>query len=250
MASTVSQVAKASGISVRTLHHYDEIGLLRPSGRSDAGYRLYDPADLERLQQILFFRELEFSLEEIGKILDDPGFDLGSALRMQRQMLAEKSARAQSLIAAVDDALARLEKGKTMTEDEIFQHWKDFKQEDHEEEAKRRWGDGDAWKESKKRTARYTKEDWEALGREAAAIYHKFTALIEAGTPATSPAAMDAAEEHREHISKWFYPCPVAMHRGLGELYVNDPRFTANIDRMRPGLSLYMRDAFRANADR
>jgi MerR family transcriptional regulator, thiopeptide resistance regulator len=255
MAFTVSQVARMSLVSVRTLHHYDEIGLLRPSGRSEAGYRLYGDGDLQRLQQILFFRELELSLEEIARILDDPGFDVGSALRMQRQMLTERAVKVGALIKAVDAAIAHLEKGAgTMSNEEtnadVFAAWRDFKQEEYEEETKQRWGDGDAYKESKKRTGRYTKEDWEALGKEAEGIYRKVMALMEAGTPATSAAAMDAAEEHRQHISRWFYPCARQMHQGLGELYVNDARFTANIDRMKAGMSRFLCDAFRANAQR
>ena len=91
MALTVSQVAKLTGVSVRALHHYDEIGLLRPSGRSGAGYRLYSEGDLERLQQVLFFRALELPLEEIHRIMTDPRFDVAAALRMQRQLLGEKA---------------------------------------------------------------------------------------------------------------------------------------------------------------
>jgi DNA-binding transcriptional MerR regulator len=240
-------------VSVRTLHHYDEIGLLRPSGRSHAGYRLYGERDLERLQQILFFRELEFPLEEIVRILDDPDFDVRSALRMQRQMLTEKAGRLGALIKAVDAAISRLapEKGaRTMSQEDVFAVWREFKQEDYEEEARERWGETDAYQESKRRTARYTKQDWEALGKESAAIYVKMMALMDAGTPATATEAMEAAEEHRQHITRWFYPCPRDMHRGLGELYVNDGRFTANIDRMKPGLSEYLRQAFAANSDR
>jgi MerR family transcriptional regulator, thiopeptide resistance regulator len=259
MAFTVSQVARMSLVSVRTLHHYDEIGLLRPSGRSEAGYRLYSDADLQRLQQILFFRELELSLEEIARILDDPGFDVGSALRMQRQMLTERAVKVGALIKAVDAAIAHLEKGalgmrhKDSKDDQnvdVFAAWREFKQEDYEEETKQRWGDGEAYKESKKRTGGYTKEDWEALGKEAEGIYRKVMALMEAGTPADSEAAMAAAEEHRQHISRWFYPCAKQMHQGLGELYVNDARFTANIDRMKVGMSRYLCEAFGANARR
>jgi DNA-binding transcriptional MerR regulator len=261
MALTVSQVARLSGVSVRALHHYDEIGLLQPSGRSASGYRLYDDADLERLQQILFFRELEFPLPEIQRILGDPAFDLRAALQMQRQMLTERTVRTNALISAVDAAIARLEKGEaTMTKPEqepkadeqsdMFTAWREFRNEEYEEEAKRRWGDTEAYKISKQRTAGYTKQDWEKLGQEAGEIYKEFAALIAAGTAPDSPAAMDAAERHRQHISQWFYPCAKGMHRGLGELYVNDPRFTANIDRFGAGMSQYMCSAFRANAER
>ena len=253
MAFTVSQVAKLSLVSVRTLHHYDEIGLLRPSGRSEAGYRLYGEADLERLQQILFFRELEFPLEEIARILDDPQFDLRSALRLQRQMLSERAGRVEALIKAVDAAISRLqpeEGARSMSQEDVFAVWREFKQEEYEDEAKERWGDTDAYKESKRRTSKYTKADWEEMGNESAAIYVKFMSLMDAGTAAGAPEAMDAAEEHRQHITRWFYPCSREMHRGLGELYVNDARFTANIDRMKGGLSAYMKQAFAANAGR
>jgi DNA-binding transcriptional MerR regulator len=262
MAFTVSQVARMSGVSVRALHHYDEIGLLRPSGRSPAGYRLYDDGDLEKLQQVLFFRALEFPLPEIQRILSDPEFDLRSALQLQRQLLAEKTVRTRALVAAVDAALARLEKGADVMSEagddtkaeaekaDMFTAWKDFKQEDYEEEAKQRWGDSEAYKESKQRAARYTKQDWDRLGQEAAEIYRRAAALMDAGAAATSVEAMDVAEEHRQHITRWFYACPKQMHRGLGELYVNDERFTANIDRMKSGLSAYLCEAFRANADR
>jgi DNA-binding transcriptional MerR regulator len=256
MAFTVSQLARLSGVSVRALHHYDEIGLLRPSGRSPAGYRLYDDADLSRLQQILFFRELEFPLPEIQRILGDPQFDLRAALQMQRQMLTERTVRTRALIATVDAALSRLDKGEAVMSDEdqskqdMFTAWREFKSEDYEQEAEQRWGNTDAFKESRRRTSGYTRQDWERLGQESEQIYRAAAALMEAGTPATSPAAMDVAERHRAHIARWFYPCPPAMHQGLGELYVNDPRFTANIDRLRPGLSRYLCDAFRANAQR
>src|SRR4051812_45990271 len=115
MAFTVSEVARIAGVSVRALHHYDEIGLLRPSGRSEAGYRLYSQPDLDRLQQVMFFRALEFPLEEIARIMKDPEFDVGAALRMQRQLLTAKAVHVRGLIAAVDDAILRLEKGSTMT---------------------------------------------------------------------------------------------------------------------------------------
>jgi MerR family transcriptional regulator, thiopeptide resistance regulator len=176
---------------------------------------------------------------------------------MQRQMLTERTVRTNALIAAVDAAIARLEKGEaTMTKPEeepkadMFTAWREFRTEDYDEEAKQRWGDTEAYKISKQRTAGYTKQDWEKLGQEAGEIYKEFAALMAAGTAPDSPAAMDAAERHRLHITQWFYPCAKGMHRGLGELYVNDPRFTANIDRFGAGMSRYMCEAFRANSER
>jgi DNA-binding transcriptional MerR regulator len=254
MGLTVSQVARIANVSVRALHHYDEIGLLVPSARSDAGYRLYEDADLRRLQQILFFRALELPLDEIARIMRDPGFDVLTTLRFQREQLIEKVARAHALIGAVENAIATFEKGdstmKTEETEEMFSPWKDFKQEDYEAETEQRWGNTEAYKESKRRTARYTKQDWELIKKESQATLVALADQLAAGTPPDAAPALDAAEAHRLHIDRWFYPCSHAIHRGLGELYVNDPRFMANIDRIRPGLSEYARDAFAANATR
>jgi MerR family transcriptional regulator, thiopeptide resistance regulator len=250
MALTVSQVARVVGVSVRALHHYDEIGLLRPSERSAAGYRLYSGADLERLQQVLFFRALELPLEEIARIMTDPDFDVGAALRMQRQMLSEKAVKLAALVSAVDAAIERFEKGEPMKEEEMKDMFEGFNPREYEEEAEQRWGNTEAFKESKRRTARYTKQDWQAVKEEMGAIFGRLAALIEAGEPADGPEAMDAAEAHRQHIERWFYTCPRSMHRGLGKLYVDDPRFTANIDKTRPGLAEYAARAFAANAGR
>ncbi len=250
MALTVSEVARLTGVSVRTLHHYDEIGLLRPSGRSQAGYRLYHPGDLERLQQVLFFRELEFPLEQIARILGDPDFDVGAALRTQRQLLAEQAVKMTALVGAVDAALARLEKGTIMKQQEVTELFQGFDPAKYDEEARQRWGQTEAYRESRRRTAGYTKRDWEAIKREADEIYQRLAALLDGGVAPTGAAAMDAAEAHRQHVERWFYPCAKAMHRGLGELYVNDARFTGNIDRWRAGLAAYACAAFRANADR
>ncbi|PTL76992.1 MerR family transcriptional regulator [Vitiosangium sp. GDMCC 1.1324] len=250
MSLTVSQVARLAGVSVRTLHHYDEIGLLRPSGRSEAGYRLYAQSDLQRLQQVLFFKELGFALEEIIRIVGDPAFDLRAALLMQRQLLTERATRVHALLKSVDAALESLEKGTVMTKEEMFEVFGDFDPSKYEDEARERWGNTEAYKESARRAARYTKKDWEKIKAEGEELTRELAAQLEAGRAPTEPGVMELAERHRGYISRWFYPCSHEMHRGLGELYVNDPRFTANIDRVRPGLAEYTRDAFRANAER
>ncbi|MCY1004568.1 MerR family transcriptional regulator [Nannocystis pusilla] len=250
MALTVKQVASIAGVSVRALHHYDEIGLLRPSGRSGAGYRLYSEADLSRLQQVLFFRALEFPLQEICRIMRDPEFDIGASLRMQRQLLSEKAVQLQSLLAAVDAAIARLESKRPMTPEEMKQMFDGFDPSEHEAEAEARWGHTEAFRESKRRTAGYGKGDWQQIKDEAAATFERLGALMTAGAAPDSPEAMDAAEAHRRHIDRWFYPCSPAFHRNLGRLYVDDPRFTANIDKTTPGLAAYAAAAFAANAER
>ncbi len=250
MALKVSEVAALAGVTVRTLHHYDEIGLVRPSARSQAGYRLYAPSDIERLQQALFFRELGFGLDEVQRIVSDPDFDVGAALRLQRRLLEERAIRIKALIGAVDAAIDSIEKGTTMTPEERLQVFGDFTTEAFEEETKQRWGETAEYQESKRRTKSYRKQDWEAIRAEAAGIYGDLARLMAAGVAPTSDQAAQAAERHRAHITRWFYPCSPQIHRGLGELYVADPRFTANVDKFGAGLSDYCRQAFAANADR
>ncbi len=153
MSLTVSQVARLAGVSVRTLHHYDEIGLLAPSGRSEAGYRLYEQPDLQRLQQVLFFKELGFPLEEIARIMRDRAFDLRAALLMQRRLLTERASRVQVLIRAVDAALDSLEKGTVMTKEEMFEVFGDFDPAKYEDEARERWGDTEAFRANAERAS-------------------------------------------------------------------------------------------------
>jgi len=237
-----------AGVSVRTLHHYDAIGLLVPSGRSDAGYRLYDDEDLLRLQQILIGRELGLTLEAIGRGLDDPAFDRRQALREQRQQLERRADETAEMIRAVDRALDVIERHERNSD--MKQLFAGFDASKYEAEAETRWGDTEAYQESKRRTARYGAEDWQRFGAEQAALMSDAFALLSAGEPPDSPAAMAVAERHRLAIDRWFYPCSLAMHRGLSELYENDARFAANIDKHGAGLTAFLVAAIRANAER
>jgi MerR family transcriptional regulator, thiopeptide resistance regulator len=247
MAYTVGDVSRMAHISVRTLHHYDEIGLVKPSSRTEAGYRLYTPRDLERLQQVLFYRELEFTLEDIARMLADPAFDRRRALVAQRELLLEKAEQARALVDLVDKTIAALDKEEPMSHEDLFDG---FDPSQYEEEARERWGGTPGYEESIRRTRSYKKEDWKALGAEGAAINDAFVAAMDAGLPPSHPQAMDAAERHRHHITRWFYDCSFEIHVGLGEIYVADPRFAANYEPLRTGLAAYIRDAIRANAER
>ncbi|WP_019876361.1 MerR family transcriptional regulator [Sporichthya polymorpha] len=247
---TVGEVAKLAHISVRTLHHYDELGLLTPAGRSPAGYRLYSTGDLRRLQQILFYRELEFSLEEIASMLADPDVDVDDHLRRQHRLVRERQARNAALLAAIEKEMEARSMGMALTPEEQFEIFGTDKIAEYQEEAKEKWGDTDAWRESQRRSARYTKEDWIEIKEQAGANIEGFLAAIRAGEPADGPVAMQLAEEHRQHLIRWFYDCGGDMHRGLGDLYISDPRYLAEYDKLAPGFSQYVRDAFHANADR
>jgi len=245
---SVGKVAGLARVSVRTLHHYDEVGLLRPSARSDAGYRLYDDADLERLQQIMFYRELDFSLEDIARIMRDPAFDRRNALLEQRRMLERREARIASMIEALDAALDATQKGITMDKEEMFEVFGDFDPTEYEQEVEERWGDTGAYKESTKRAARYTKQDWERIKAEGEDQMARMLVLFDEGASPEDPRAMEVAEEARLSIDRNFYPCSREMHVNLGEMYVADPRFTDYYDRHRPGLAQWFCDAITANA--
>jgi DNA-binding transcriptional MerR regulator len=243
---TVGQVASVTGVTVRTLHHYDEIGLLSPSARSEAGYRLYSYDDLARLQEILVWRALGFGLVEIRAILDDPGYDRLDALRKQRALVEQEAERLGALRAALNAALQAEANGKEM---EVSAMFEGFDPAEYEDEARERWGHTEAYRESARRTAGYGEAEWREIRAETEEITRGFAELQAAGEPADGPRARALAERHRQHIARWFYECPPAMHRGLGRLYVEDERFARNYDKVAPGLAAYVSEAFAANAE-
>ncbi|MGK7232222.1 MerR family transcriptional regulator [Streptomyces hygroscopicus] len=250
MSYSVGQVAGFAGVTVRTLHHYDEIGLLRPGARSAAGHRRYDDADLDRLQRILFYRELGFPLEEVAVLLDDPDVDPQAHLRRQHRLLIDRIERLRKMAAAVEHAMEARKMGIKLTPEEKFEVFGDFDPDQYADEVERRWGNTEAYKESQRRAASYTKEDWKRIQAEGDEITDRFVALLDAGTSPRSEAAMDLAEEHRQWISRNHYQCDPELHACVGRMYVSDHRFTENIDKARPGLAAYQRDAILANADR
>lgn len=255
----IGEVAELARVTVRTLRHYDAIGLLCPSGRSAGGYRLYSTDDLLRLQQIQIGRALGLSLEAIRRMLDEPGFDRGAALRRQRAELESRLADTQAMLASIDAALALLEpskiqandrKGRTMqtTNDQLKELFDGFDPEAHQDEARARWGESAAFRESARRTRRYTPDQWAALKAEVEAIEAGFADALAQGLPSEGERASELAEAHRLHIDRWFYPCAHAMHRSLASLYVSDPRFAAHYDARAEGLAAYVSAAIEANA--
>ncbi|MBM0258883.1 MerR family transcriptional regulator [Micromonospora sp. 4G55] len=248
MAYTVGQVAKAARVTVRTLHHYDEIGLLSPSGRTAAGYRRYDDADLERLQHIRFYRELGFPLEEIAAILDDPAADPAAHLRRQHELLSGRIGKLQEMVTAIELAMEARRMNINLTPEERFEVFGDFDPDAHAEEAEQRWGGTDAYRESNRRVARYSKEDWLRNKAENEDWGRRFVEVMASGAAADSPEAMALAEEHRQLISRWFYDCSYEIHTGLADMYLADPRFTAHYEAIAPGMAAYLNEAIHANA--
>ena len=196
---TVGQVANLAGVTVRTLHHYDEIGLLAPTDRTSGGYRSYGVTDLERLRRILFYRELGFGLDEIATILADPHADAAEHLRRQHRLLSERIERLQAMAAAIEKELEAHQMGISLSPEEQFEVFgTDKVGGEWADEAAQRWGDTSAYKQSQRRTSKYSKQDWVKLKAEADEGLRAFADALRSGTAADSPAAMDLAEAHRE----------------------------------------------------
>lgn len=247
---TVGEVARLARVSVRTLHHYHEIGLLEPSARSAAGYRLYLAADLERLQQILFYKALGFALEEIRELMHGAGFERREALLAQRALVEREARRFRAMLELIDKTLASLEGRYEVSKEEMFEVFGDFDPSEYEAEVEARWGDTDAYRESARRAKGYTKADWQRFKAEGGEVSAAIARLMDEGVPPDDPRALEAVERARLQIDRWFYPCSREMHAELGEMYVADPRFSATYEAVRPGMARYLRDAAAANAAR
>lgn len=250
MSYTVGAVSRLAGVTVRTLHHYDEIGLLTPGERTDAGYRRYGEPDLDRLQRILFYRELGFGLDQIKDALAEGGGTSLGHLRRQHGLLQERLGRLERMVAAVEKEMEAHKMGIPLSPQERFEVFGDFNPDDHAAEVEERWGDREPYRESARRTARYTRADWLRIKAEGKAAIDQVVAAREAGKPADSPEAMDGAEAHRRQINDAFYECSYQIHVGLAEMYLADPRFTATYEKIAPGLAQYLHDAIKANAAR
>jgi DNA-binding transcriptional MerR regulator len=243
---TVGEVAELSGVTVRTLHHYDDVGLLEPSERTSAGYRLYSDADLLRLHSILNWRDMGFSLTDIADMLDDPAQDLSTGLEKQRERLTERSARLQDMIAALDDAISTIERGRTMTDNGMQKIFDGFDPADHEAEVENRWGNTDSYTESRRRTSSYTEKDWKRQRTESDDNVAAFAALLREGAATEDARTADAAREHGAIIDRWFYPLTPEAHVGLAQTYVTDPRFEALYEKVETGLARYVSEAILA----
>lgn len=245
---TIGQVAALTGLTVRALHHYDAIGLVSPSWRSAAGYRLYADADLQRLQQVLLFRELGFALDAVRDLVDAPVQRRRDALLAQRAVLERQRLHADTVLRAVDATLQSIDTETSMNTERQFDGYAQFQNGEYAEEAERRWGGTDAWASSRQRTRHHSKDDWARIQAEADAITAAFLDAMQAQDASDSERARALAERHREHIERHFYPCSRAMHANVAALYTADPRFESHYDRHANGLAAYIEAAIRANS--
>lgn len=213
MAYPINKIAQLAGVTLRTLRFYDSIGLLTPSARTEAGYQLYSAEDVERLQQVFFFRELDFPLAKIGEILNDPAFDRKEALRRQADFLEKRGDRYLKLAQLAKDTLFNLEGGLKMANTDLFNGFDYEKmveeQKQYEQEVQERWGKSEAYRVSKERTANYTKENWERINKIQMTGLKELCDLYTAGVLHDDPRVQGVVEKAHEFIHGTFYPCPL-----------------------------------------
>ena len=231
----IKEFAEFTGVSVRTLHYYDEIGLLVPAHVDrENGYRYYNEDSLLRMQEILFYRELDFSLKSIGEILSSPKYDKTKALMDQKRLLTLKKERLERLISSIDDAM----KGET-----VMKAFDNSEFTKYKAEAKEKWGNTKAYKEQAEKTANYTKENWKNAADGLNSIFAEFAACRNAGNDAASPAAQAIAAKLQQHITDNYYTCTKDILAGLGQMYVLDERFKKNIDQNGEGTAQFASEA-------
>lgn len=237
---TVKQLSELAEISVRTLHYYDEIGLLRPTQVKPNGYRYYDDNALLKLQQILFYREIGLELMQIKEVMERPDFDLVTALRSHREILNEKIARLKKLVSTVDHTIIHLIEGTEMSKKQMFQAFSDEQQKEYEREIRLQYGP-DLVKESVRRWNSYASVQKEAIFQEGNEIYTDMIAAIEQGLSPESTEVQAILVRWHNHI-RHFYEPPIEVLRGLGDLYNDHPDFKKNFDAMHPDLAQFMRE--------
>lgn len=242
----VKEVAELVGVSVRALHHYDEIGLLTPTETTESGYRLYSEENLETLQQILFFKELGFPLKEIKTMLNNPSYDRKEALVLQRKMLVEKRGRIDQMIETIDKTIKHMEGEIHMTNEERFKGIQ-FTSNPYEEEARKRWGN-ESVDEANKKLQSLTKDEQHELSEKWDTIFKKLASLRKQSPE--SEEAQAAIKEWYDLLNNNFGQYTLEAFRGLGQMYIQDERFTKNIDQYGEGLAAFMSEAMTVFANK
>lgn len=223
MKMQIKEFAKLTGVSVRTLRYYDEIGLLKPAFVDKfTGYRFYDESSLVRMQEILFYRELDFSLKSIAEFLSSPNYDKEKALAEQKKLLILKKERLERLISAIDGAV-RGENVMIAFDNSEFENYK--------QEAKEKWGETAAYKEHAQKTKDYSKDKWNNLAGEMNGIFNEFAVCMNNGEAPDSDETLSIVEKLQSHITENYYHCTNEILAGLGQMYVADERFRNNIDK-------------------
>ncbi len=240
MGYTIQQLATLAGVSVRTLHHYDAIGLLKPSRLLSNGYRQYEEPELLRLQQILFFRELEFPLVEIKRIMHAPNYSAIAALQEQKRLLKHKQRRYDQLIQSLTKTIKSMQQQDQIQPEQLYDVWKDNDAKQYQEEVKDRWGNTEAYKQSQQRVSQLTKQQMEQLKADSK---RHLQALADAMPKGIAHPDVQVLIANSHASVNFFYDCSLEMFRNLGKMYVEDPRFTATYDAYAPGLAQFVHEA-------
>ena len=231
----IKEFADLTGVSVRTLHYYDEIGLLSPARVDEwTGYRFYDEGSLLRMQEILFYRELDFSLKHISELLSSPNYDKETALKEQKKLLTLKKERLERLISAIDSAA----KGEN-----VMNTFDNSEFESYKAEVQERWGNTDAYQEHTEKTKDYSKNQWQNVTDGLNEIFAQFALCMKNGEEPSSENAQTLVKQLQEHITATCYTCTKEILAGLGQMYVMDERFLANIDRHGDGTARFAAEA-------
>jgi MerR family transcriptional regulator, thiopeptide resistance regulator len=244
---TVGQVSARLGVTVRALHHWDEIGLARPTLRTDAGYRLYTAGDLERLQRIVVYRELSLGLNAIRALLDNGTADAREALRKQRDQIAEQMGRLGRLSAGLDRMIDAHERGLLLTARQQAAIFGPDWNPDWPAQARLRWGHSEQWAQYAERSAARSPGEWQAIADASVELDRDLASAMDAGIAPGSPEASRLVERHREAFSAYF-PLTRQMQVCLGRMYEADAAFAAHYDGIRAGLAAWFRRIVDASA--
>ena len=244
---TVAQLARLAGVTIRTLHHYDEIGLLRPATHSNSGYRLYGRGELLKLQQILFFKELDLPLDEIKRSLSSKNFDPVSSLKSHREKLIERSRRLQSLLETIDKTILHYDREQNMLSDaDIYEGFSPKQIDEIKTESRERWGK-DRVEAAERKMKGLTKAEVQEMKAANEALCVQLAASM-TKDPA-DPAVQLLVAKHHAGI-EFHYKAGAEIYRGLGRMYVEDPRFTAYYEKYATGLAAWLCKAMEVYADK
>lgn len=243
---TIKELADLAGVTTRTLRYYDQLGILTPAEIGENGYRNYDHENLLDLQQILFFRELEVPLKDIHYMLNHPDFHLQAALENHKTDLKNKLNRIQKLLGTVEKTINSLGGNHSMSEKEYFDGFDETKYED---EVKERWGGTQQYKESQQKWSSYSEDQKVEIKQEGGRITLRMVTEDPDASP-DDPEVQEAIGDYYDYLNQYFYSCEVEFLRGLADMWVADPRFAINYERIRKGGAAFVKDAVHIYCDR